>query len=104
MASKIGLLVNLRYNLTVGIVKWFVIPSIAACESVIIQIDEFIGYVKRNVQIAINSALVEEGHSWEPQSNLRLFWTMNHPEPIIDILSDLERSRLTCLLEREPSV
>jgi len=54
--------------------------------------------------MAISSAFVEDGHSCEPQSNRLLFCTMNHLEPIIEMLSSLERSRLTCLLAKEPSV
>src|ERR1043165_1158428 len=54
--------------------------------------------------MAINSAFVEDGHSCEPQSNRLLFCTMNHPDPIMAMLSSLERSRLTCLLAKEPSV
>src|SRR5437764_7877970 len=79
-------------------------PSIAACESVKIMICEFEGTVSSKDHMAISSAFVEDGHSCEPQSNRLLFCTMNHPEPIIEMLSSLERSRLTCLLAKEPSV
>ena len=68
----------------------FLIPSIEAYESVSILTHWMeVGMASNAVQIAISSALVEEGHMVDAHPKEMLNWGMYQPEPIIGSLKSV---------------